>query len=339
MKRFVKACLILAMVFFLLGIAGCTVGVGLAGSRAELIDQIQQESIVANLEKGLGHILGRYYERGAEVVRHQMNKANIKWHEWNEYTEEETKTYQFNPDEIKSMAIDVTASDIIYEEGRDEIEVVVRSKNRKVEVEKQEESISIKEESTLHNHFDSNIIQIKAPADMIWNKIDVRSSSGDMTVKNAISAGNICYNGDSGDVHFEEQIEVSDKLDLTIGAGDCDLSAVNAKSMHVDLMAGNCNGNGKITGNVSFESRAGDVRLLQGVDGDLKVENQAGDVEVNLTGKEEDYNYKVHSAVSSVKINGRSYGDDWADEYEKDNGAEHMIDIDCSAGDVDIYFK
>jgi hypothetical protein len=72
--------------------------------------------------------------------------------------------------------------------------------------------------------------------------------------------------------------------------------------------------------------------------GHNKIDCGVGNVELDLVGKETDYNYKYSVGLGEFTINDTNYSKGSGDG-KKDNNAANDFDIDCGIGSIEINIK
>ena len=110
----------------------------------------------------------------------------------------------------------------------------------------------------------------------------------------------------------------ADDMNLEVKAGALTVRQGNVNDLNLECSVGALEYTGTTTGDINGECRVGAVKLL-------------------LSGKKEDYNYKVQSSLGAIKIAdeqmaGVVSGDNW------DYSADKNMDLDCSTGAIDVNF-
>ena len=127
-------------------------------------------------------------------------------------------------------------------------------------------------------------------------------------------------------------------VELEVSAGTIIWSDLTANELDVDMAAGAVNGEKTvIMGCTDIDMKAGAVTLggVLGTEVDISV--SAGKITLDLTHVMEDYNYDLSCAGGSIKIGDESI-EGLAKDREIDNGAGYDMDVECSAGAVEINF-
>lgn len=109
-------------------------------------------------------------------------------------------------------------------------------------------------------------------------------------------------------------------LDMKVGAADCDLDSLEADTVNVEV-------------------GAGDLEIRGAVHGDADVKCGAGSVEMELEGKETDFNYVVESGVGAVDIGEHMEFEGIAVSKNIDNGSNKTMNLHCGAGEIEVSFR
>lgn len=145
---------------------------------------------------------------------------------------------------------------------------------------------------------------------------------------------------------------IADKVTLNSGAGNVVIEAIKTNQLTIDAGAGNIKGNnieaedvdidggvGNITlteirfQDTEFDSGVGNLKIEGLLLGDNRIDCGVGEVDLDLNGKEEDYNIKIESGVGNISVNGTKVKD-----INRNHGAKHSINIDGGVGNVKVNF-
>lgn len=146
---------------------------------------------------------------------------------------------------------------------------------------------------------------------------------------------------------------VAETYKLKVGAGEADVSNINAKEGDLNVGAGklkidelSINGTSKYevgTGEMEIKNfTADDTKIKCGIghisiDGTIMGDNNIncgiGSIELNLQGSEDDYSYDVNGGIGSVRIDGQNYHD-----YHRNNEVENNLNMDCGIGSITVEF-
>lgn len=129
----------------------------------------------------------------------------------------------------------------------------------------------------------------------------------------------------------------ADKVSLEVGAGQ--IVADQIKSQKLDMNAGM----GEIlvddmqVQELDAEAGMGHIYVAGAVGTKANVECSMGSVEMDLAGREDDYNYDIECGMGSIVIGSDSYTG-LAHEKYIDNNAGALIDLECSMGNIVISY-
>lgn len=113
---------------------------------------------------------------------------------------------------------------------------------------------------------------------------------------------------------------IFDEVDLSLDAGDANISGLVANS--VDIQVG-----------------AGDVKL-KGLDTKtLDAEVGAGKLYIELVGGESDYNYEAECGMGDIKIGTTSVSGMGGSKKTSNPGASRFMDLECGMGEIQIEFQ
>lgn len=139
-----------------------------------------------------------------------------------------------------------------------------------------------------------------------------------------------------------------EKIYLEIGASQAKIADLIAEEIHITVGAGQADIKNLQAPIVSLEVGTGEMTVLDLTAEDLAIEAGIGQVNVEVCGKESDYDYSVECGIGTVKIGDTSYsgmGTEYHSSYdEKEHHGETStsdckIDIKCGIGEVCVKFK
>ncbi len=89
---------------------------------------------------------------------------------------------------------------------------------------------------------------------------------------------------------------------------------------------------------VEIEIGTGEA-IVRGLDAQsVRAETGVGKMEIQLAGKEEDYNYQVECGIGSIVIGKNSYGGMGNSQKIENPGAEKNVDLECGIGKIELNF-
>lgn len=110
----------------------------------------------------------------------------------------------------------------------------------------------------------------------------------------------------------------ADSLEMGIGMGQIDIKDVSVKDLRAEIGMGNLMVEGSIDGSVDATCSMGNLELL-------------------VTGRQQDFNYKIDGALGNIDLGTESYGV-FGVSKKIDNGAQKNMKIVCEAGNITIKF-
>lgn len=136
-------------------------------------------------------------------------------------------------------------------------------------------------------------------------------------------------------------IEITDvtlgKTGISIGAGSMECNRVTMEKACVEVGAGAVYMKDIVADKTEVSVAMGEAVLSGDFLDDVDVECAMGSLDVNIKGKETDYNYDIEAAMGSVEVAGVSY-DGLAAERNIDNHAGKTIHVEASMGDIKVSF-
>lgn len=136
-------------------------------------------------------------------------------------------------------------------------------------------------------------------------------------------------------------IEITDvtfgDTEIEVGAGELRCTNTKHENLKAELGAGALYMNNIETGESDITVAMGEAVLSGIFNGNMNLECSMGDLDVEIDGKEEEFNYSVEAAMGSATIAGESY-EGLASEKKVDNGADKTINAEVSMGDMEVSF-
>lgn len=160
---------------------------------------------------------------------------------------------------------------------------------------------------------------------------------------------------DSGAANVVIKKVQTSEIDMKAGVGSIEIEELKAESALFDIGAGSLTAEkadisgdtqvsvgmgsavleGVLQGKCAIECGMGDVTLEGTLQNDCMIDCGMGSVQLQLDGREEDFDYKVSHGEGNIDLGSRTMA---MGEQEIDNGADKKITIDCGMGTIDIDF-
>lgn len=206
----------------------------------------------------------------------------------------------FSVDSVKNLEVEMGACEFILEESEDE-EFHVEAENAgKYQGYVNGNTLHLRgmSKTSIKNGDKGCVIHLYIPADHEFDKIEFALGAGQISSETGLQVG---------------------KLEIELGAGQITLDSVMTNTLDAEVGMG------------SLEF-AGDIRKK------AEVECAMGSVQLELAGKETDFDYKLEVAAGEISIGDSSYAGIAGEKYI-DNSADKEIDIECAMGSIDISFE
>lgn len=229
----------------------------------------------------------------------------------------------FDKDQIKQLNIEMKYGEVYVQAyDGDDIKVEVEKPTSHYECEQDGDTLSIVDKSSNKNIIRGlgekhTIISVYLPEDLMFTSANLEVGAGYMEA---------------------EDLE-SDELTVDVGAGEFKGDQIVTKdSSYLSVGTGHLKLDDSSLRNVEIDGGTGAVEYSGSMKGDNQLSCGVGAVQIDLEEKESDYNYRIQCDIGEAKIGGDSYSG-LGNETSVDNGAENMLDIDCSVGQVVVTFQ
>lgn len=211
---------------------------------------------------------------------------------------------RFDISSVERLKLDIGYANLLLKEAEGE-EIIVRVNAEDIE---NNYKCSLKENQKLHVSYEehkvhhiekrtSNEITVLIPGQKRFQKVKLELGAGEAVLE---EGGLSC-----------------EMLDLQVGAGKVKLENVDVGSANIQCGAGKFFMRGKVHSN--FNADCG-----------------VGSMEVNLYGKEEDYNYKVSCALGKVEINHSSARKFISQKSITNANAIGTVTLNCGLGKIEV---
>lgn len=129
-----------------------------------------------------------------------------------------------------------------------------------------------------------------------------------------------------------------DEVEAEMDAGEMTIMSVNTAKLELDISAGTVYvREGTVTSVLKAESKAGTVDFYGALSGKGDLECKAGNIYLDLAGDQNDYDYNIESSIGEVKIGTATFS---GVKFDKtvDNGADYKINMECNMGNISLAF-
>lgn len=130
-----------------------------------------------------------------------------------------------------------------------------------------------------------------------------------------------------------------DEVDISVGAGECVMENLNAKTIDMETGAGSILGEGRIQAKESsWDVSAGSIVLQELQSEDTEIDCTAGSFEATFAGAKEEYYLEGDVGAGSFEVGGSSWDTLGKNISLGDKRAIKKIFSDCAAGSITIDF-
>lgn len=225
-----------------------------------------------------------------------------------------TYTNDYDASSIENLTINTGYGDVeIYtDDSTDKITVTTKGISDNIVSEKGKDITIDNEDITIDNNVSK--IDICIPSDKKFKNITFKVKAGEIDA-DYLNAENIKINAGAGDISCDN-VTAAKELSISVGAGCIEIN----------------NGN---TAKLDAECGMGELDYYGTISGDVFAKCGVGDINFELDNSENDFNYKIESAVGTVNI-GDTQISGISSVKKIDNGADKTFTIDCGVGEIDV---
>lgn len=181
----------------------------------------------------------------------------------------------------------------------------------------------------------SDKVYLKIPKDFLFDEADVTIGAGTLE-GGALRAGDLSMDVGAGECSLDEIL--GNEVSLNVGAGAIRTESLDAEKLDLNVGAGEFRLKGvSVTRELDLELGMGNAEIDGAVTGNMNVDCGMGNVTMRLAGSEDDHAYEVDCGMGSVEIGNRNYGG-FSTEQKWNSGQGSVFEIECNMGNVKISF-
>lgn len=221
----------------------------------------------------------------------------------------EWQTYEVNG-EVKTLEVEIGAADFRIEKGES---FSVRSNLKNLTFKQTDDKLVLTEKSVGSKNYNGAELVIYIPDGAAFDEIDITTGAGKFT------AGTLS----------------AEKLDLEFGAGEVNISELNAtREANITSGAGEVTIGGGSLINLKLEIGAGELNLISAIVGEGKLDLGLGEANITLIGSIADYTVEINKAIGSIIFDGESL----STGKTMGNG-QNKVEINGGIGSIEVKFK
>lgn len=323
MKKFMKGCLIIAFIFLMIGLVLFVAGRSVRGSDAisQVVEKVTGGRAHMNFggENGWGFTVGDdFFEKLNDAdVKYDINDA-LTFDTNFEIMKNDVKKYCPGTD-IKELDIKVGGCVFETKVSDDDKFYIKAEKAHKFQGYVQDNTLYIRESGGARNwsRIGSCVITLYVPKNFTFEEAEVEMGAGVMKLSHLCASEEISLEIGAGVIEVDK-VECAE-LEITVGAGQIEVKNMELNKLNAEIGMGEFTAEGEISEEADIEC-------------------SMGNVELQVKGKEEDFNYEVECAMGNIEIGANSYSG-LAKEKSIDNGASKKMSLECAMGNVKVTFK
>ena len=341
MKKWIKGCIIAALVCILVGVLVLMAAVATGGT-AKLEEMVRSGTMCIGsnnihvgwwsdglddaVDESLDNIDENIDERMDSIEKHvnQIDDMTADWDEgWDVWQKDatsikkETVSLGEQSSGIRNLDFEIRGGSLmILPTTESEIRI---ENNSSIETKYKIEgdTLSIRDGGRKYRigHFNDRRV-VYLPEDMVFDKVLCRIGGGLMQVKDIRT-------GDAS---------------LQIGGGEVDVDGITCNKLYGSIGAGELNFDHAAVQDGNFAVGVGALDYSGSIGDKLTADCSMGEADFHLTGGESDFNYKVSIAAGDVTIGSQSFSGIGVDRTI-DNQAEKSMELNCAMGSLSVDFE
>lgn len=336
MKRFTKICLIVCGVLAAIGLLCCVVAACMGFSRLKLRNMVEDGELSFGPWdfSGIGHWNwdlswdsdDDWYEYEDQLKGWTIDSDELesKW---------TTDGHSYDPNEVRRLDVEYGFGTVILEEsesGKLEIESNYRSVwgnySRSIKCGLDGSTMKIRDKSDkkifrMKRGISDATLVIRLPKDYTFEKINLEFGAAKVDINTRL---------------------LGDEVEVIMGAGsiqgDIDGALIEAREAALEVGAGEMTLSGIRARKLDMECGVGTMELADVTAGECSLECGIGNLGLEVTGRQEDFDYEIECGIGQVMLGDSSYTGLGTSKTIK-NSAGQKMDIDCGIGQVVVSFQ
>ena len=143
------------------------------------------------------------------------------------------------------------------------------------------------------------LVKVSIPSGTAFDKVSLGVDAGTIELYGEIKADQFLVEVGAGEFDASATI-TADKCDLQVGAGTIDIETIDANEI-----SANCG---------------------------------TGEIDMELSGKEQDYNYEISCGIGEVDVNDSEFSGLGVEKTITNDGAKRKVTLECGMGQIDVSF-
>uniref|UniRef100_UPI00405662FD DUF4097 family beta strand repeat-containing protein n=1 Tax=Acetatifactor sp. TaxID=1872090 RepID=UPI00405662FD len=320
MKKFMKVCVLIALILLVLGFAlafwaGSAEG---AYNVNEIVESVTDGKVHINWgdSDSWGITVGEM-EWGQPQALFDINDNTIFDNNYEIYENSIDKYSVGNS--VKGLDIETGGCAFLFRLSGDNDFYLEATDAGKFQCYIEDDILYVKSTRTIvedWNEYKEGKIMLYIPENYNFDEVNAELGAGLLEIQN-LTAAKVDLEVGAGQIIIEDL--KSEDCDIEVGMGEMIVNNMNITKLNAEVGMGHLQMNGAILGNADMECSMGAITL-------------------DLTGSEKDFNYTVDAAMGNVSIGGEEYSG-LTQEKSVNHSASKQITLDCAMGNIEVDFE
>lgn len=323
MKKFMKGCLTIALIFLAIGIVLVVAGASARGS--DVISQVVEKVTGGRAHLNFGHgqnwgftVADDFFEKlNDSDVKYDINDS-LTFDADYEIMKDDVEKYCPGTD-IKKLDIQVGGCVFETKQSDDGRFYIKAEKAHKFQGYVKDNTLYIRESGGARDwsRIGSCVITLYVPKDFCFQEAEVEMGAGAMNLSHLYASDKVSLAIGAGKIEVEK-VECGE-LEISVGAGQIELKHMELDQLNAEIGMGDFTAEGEILSKADVECSMGNVRL-------------------QVKGTEKDFNYEVECAMGNIDIDSNSYKG-FSQRKSIENGASKEMSLECAMGNITVTFQ
>lgn len=196
--------------------------------------------------------------------------------------------------------------------------------------------ISLKYDELILQEYDGDVIKVDTINDEKGDVV-ISEDADKITIKDT----------HAGTTRTKKQVMVSipsgtafDSVSLGVDAGTIELyGEIKADQFYAEVGAGEFDASATITADkCDLQVGAGTIDIETIDANEISANCGTGEIDMELSGKEQDYNYEISCGIGEVDINDSQFSGLGVEKTISNDGAKRKVTLECGMGEIDVSF-
>lgn len=172
--------------------------------------------------------------------------------------------------------------------------------------------------------------------DLTAEKVNMNFAYGNMSLKD-ITTDSISLYSESGEISVENLAgsgkgKLAQSMVLGAEYGEIYLTNVDASYLEISSESGNVEGKDVTAAEVKMDIDYGECNMAQLTSQKVEVDSESGDIDLQMAGKEDEYDISMITDYGSAALNGKDYGT----SFTREKGARNKLELKAESGSIKI---